>query len=439
MGLAGRAALLADSGAITDAREYLDLARNRYSRLGPLAGDLAQGLVDEDRQRFSIWSDWEREGARPLVVQVVRPERYALTFFSVRLIELVSEAMSGVDLQGHASRVLDWFTANADGILQHAQLGPDLSAAHQRELAVAALGEAVRRDEVAADEEMIQRELSSVRIAGFTADVYATAFSDNTVERLFDHVDGLRWLPAGADDSPEPLVWQGFDAKGFFSDEPEGSGMHYGNPDGAVWGRAMVEHATQGLIGALADATEAKAALDSPEELLNAMEATLSDLEPTDPALLLFAGDWDAILAGLTARYSDRYEDVWQIPPAERIGDAERLARIHRSKLEGAGCRAGGEFGGCAGVRRAVPERGAVAQRSSGALRARSRGCARRARACWREARTRVGAVNGRQAGSGSARNRTSAAASWSAQGQRFGRCRVQRRAECVSRPARAK
>ena len=113
--------------------------------------------------------------------------------------------------------------------------------------------------------------------------------------------------------------------------------------------------------------------------------------------------------------------------------------RMHRSKLEGAGCRAGGEFGGCAGVRRAVPERGAVAQRSSGALRARELGCARRARACWREARTRAGAVSGRQAGSGSARSRASAAASCPAQGQRIGRCRVQRRAEWVSRPARAK
>ncbi len=115
------------------------------------------------------------------------------------------------------------------------------------------------------------------------------------------------------------------------------------------------------------------------------------------------------------------------------------LARIHRSKLEGAGCRAAGAFGGRAGVRRAVPERGAVAQDRSGALRARARGCARRARACWREPRTRVGAVSERQAGSGSARNRARAAAHWPAQGQRFARCRVQRRAEWVSRPARAK
>ena len=85
------------------------------------------------------------------------------------------------------------------------------------------------------------------------------------------------------------------------------------------------------------------------------------------------------------------------------------------------------------------PERGAVAQDRSGALSARARGCARRARACWREPRSRARTVSGLQAGSGSARNRARAAAHCPAQGQRFGRCRVQRRAEWVSRPARAK
>ena len=37
------------------------------------------------------------------------------------------------------------------------------------------------------------------------------------------------------------------------------------------------------------------------------------------------------------------------------VCDPQRLPRIHRSKLDGAGCRAAGEFGGCAGARRAVP------------------------------------------------------------------------------------
>ena len=43
------------------------------------------------------------------------------------------------------------------------------------------------------------------------------------------------------------------------------------------------------------------------------------------------------------------------------------------------------------------------------------------------------------QAGSGRARNRARARLNWASQGQRWGRCRVRRRAEWVSRPAREK
>ena len=45
----------------------------------------------------------------------------------------------------------------------------------------------------------------------------------------------------------------------------------------------------------------------------------------------------------------------------------------------------------------------------------------------------------GRQAGSGMARSRAKARLNWVSQGQRWGRCRVRRRAERVRRPARAK
>ena len=44
-----------------------------------------------------------------------------------------------------------------------------------------------------------------------------------------------------------------------------------------------------------------------------------------------------------------------------------------------------------------------------------------------------------RQAGNGRARNRARARLNWFSQGQRWGRCRVRRRAEWVSRPAREK
>ena len=44
-----------------------------------------------------------------------------------------------------------------------------------------------------------------------------------------------------------------------------------------------------------------------------------------------------------------------------------------------------------------------------------------------------------RQAGDGKARNRARARLNWFSQGQRWGRCKVRRRAERVSRPAREK
>ena len=76
---------------------------------------------------------------------------------------------------------------------------------------------------------------------------------------------------------------------------------------------------------------------------------------------------------GLAGLESDPDRTLTELPIAEIIGEVDglgdalaarlasqeqastALARIHRSKLDGAGCRAGGEFGGCGGARRAVP------------------------------------------------------------------------------------
>ena len=51
----------------------------------------------------------------------------------------------------------------------------------------------------------------------------------------------------------------------------------------------------------------------------------------------------------------------------------------------------------------------------------------------------RVGNRRGRQVGRGMARNRAKAQLNWVSQGQRWGRCRVRRRAVWVSRPAMEK
>ena len=116
-------------------------------------------------------------------------------------------------------------------------------------------------------------------------------------------------------------------------------------------------------------------------------------------------------------------------------------------KLDGAGCRAGGEFGGCAGcggVRRAAPGAGRSEEPSLSDRSGAAEGAGARVREACAGMLARASDPGpalwaGRQTGSGSARSRASAAAHWPVQGQRFGRCRVQRRAEWVSRPARAK
>ena len=53
--------------------------------------------------------------------------------------------------------------------------------------------------------------------------------------------------------------------------------------------------------------------------------------------------------------------------------------------------------------------------------------------------RMAAGCRHRRQAGSGRARNRARARSNWASQGHRCGRCRVRRRSERVSRPAREK
>ena len=82
-----------------------------------------------------------------------------------------------------------------------------------------------------------------------------------------------------------------------------------------------------------------------------------------------------------------------------------------------------------------------------GRARCRGEDAARGARgADWREFAGTFGWADGglvadgrRQAGSGIARSRARARLNWVSQGQRCGRCRVRRRAERVSRPAREK
>ena len=85
----------------------------------------------------------------------------------------------------------------------------------------------------------------------------------------------------------------------------------------------------------------------------------LAQTSPMDAAKV-----YEAVAGELRARFpghADRF-DLLRAACLKRSGSAaashDALTRIHRTKLDEAGCRAAGEFGGRAGVRRAAPGAG---------------------------------------------------------------------------------
>ena len=106
IGLGGRSALLADAGRLPDPSPYLDVAHAKYNSPQQLADDIAAALTQEDRRNLFLWLDWEGEGAQAFESRSVDPDRYPLSFFSVRLLELATKPMLDLDLHGTAQQVL---------------------------------------------------------------------------------------------------------------------------------------------------------------------------------------------------------------------------------------------------------------------------------------------------------------------------------------------
>ena len=202
MGLAGRAIELARLDRIRNVNPYLDVGRAVHGQLGLMGDDLAAALVDEDRSRISIWEDWEFEDAETYQVIGISTERYPLTFFTLRLLELSSDETPSFDLHGRAQQVLDWFTANWESAGAYVLVEPNLTLEQRRDFATNALSSAVRRDEVAEDYDIIGRELSATRVSAFKSDVYSAAIPGNSVEQWFKRTGAFLHLSSDAADAP---------------------------------------------------------------------------------------------------------------------------------------------------------------------------------------------------------------------------------------------
>ena len=147
MGLAGRAILLSESGQLADPVPYLDAARSAYPDLEQLLDDIPHALRHAEDESPTLWWEWSREEPSTRIMRPGRVDHYPLTFISVRLLELATDPMPDLDLQGRGQQVLNHFTMIPYSQLQHARGEAETVGQGMYDLARGALQEAVRRDE----------------------------------------------------------------------------------------------------------------------------------------------------------------------------------------------------------------------------------------------------------------------------------------------------
>ncbi len=326
MGLGGRALLLAQSNRIADVNPYLDVGRLTYAHLGQMADDLAAALARDDYSPFSMWGEWEREGAEPYQVISILPERYPLMFCTLRLMELSSETMPTFDLRGRAKRVLDWFVKNSEFVGAYVRAELDLTLEQRSEFVTEALRSAVRRDEVAEDYEIIGRELSTDRVSALKSDVYEEAFSVNMVELLFRRARAFLYISSNSDDSPEERDFRQLMPKAYFTDTPEGAPIYYASLKGAQWGRTLSDDVLRRFCEVLKESPEMMASLDTPAALLQAIDRAIEDINPSGLVAVVFAGNWSDLEVGLRTESPEGYEEHWRLPKDNQIGE---MARYH--------------------------------------------------------------------------------------------------------------
>ncbi len=324
MGLAGRALLLARESKMTDVNPYLDVARLAYSHLEPMADDLAYALSHGDWQGSSLWQEWETEDALPYQTIGISTERYPMLFFALRLMELSSDTMPIFGLHGRAQRVLDWFINNSEsiGAYVRAELVPTLE--QRREFATESLRSAVRRDGLAEHYEVIGLELSATRASALNSEVYAAAFSENSVERLFARAGVSLDLSRDAADAPEERVIMQLVPKGFFTDTPEGALAHYAPLRGDHWGRALSHDVLRRFCEALEGAPDMVAPLESPVALLQGIDRAIEDLNASGDVVVVLASDWLDLQVGLGTENPEGYKEQWMLPESDRMGEIGR-------------------------------------------------------------------------------------------------------------------
>ena len=324
-GLAGRAIILAERANPFDANPYLQVVRSQYSRFEELGDDIVTALTGP--RRFGIssqWHDWEMRDGPPGQAIMVSPERYPLTFFAVRLMELIDDDTRTLNLRGHARQTLDWFLANAEQLEPFVQDTPPVNARQKRENVIAVLHNAVRIDDAEDDNRIIVRELSNDKVAAFQADVHSAMQEANAVERVFTEAGAIRHIEAGSDAVLDVRVVNQLVPKAFFIEPSDGDQILEAPSGGRQWGQNLGLDICRLLCDALEEANQLPARLDSRDALFQAIDLAVQALSPSGPVAVVMAGDWGRIEIDLQGDTTERYEPYWRLPNANSLVEIGR-------------------------------------------------------------------------------------------------------------------
>ena len=315
MGLAGRAAALADSSRITDPSTYISVAREAYANIRQLADDITVALDSERQLGFSLWSEWEMREQTPGQGYASYPEQFPQTFFAIRAMELADDSAPSLNLQGNGKQVLEWFVANSERLKHFVEENPNLTVERRRELAIASLQGAVRNDELAEENEIIERGVSDERVAAFASKIRENALSNNYIEQLFQQAGRFTLFAEDAQEAPSERGYYELLPKAPFMEPAENDRTHYSPIEGEQWGLALSSDAVRLLCESLGGTSEALVLVESHQDLLNAIGDAADDLAltPGSTMVIVLAGDWEDIGLALYSEESEQYVPFWRL------------------------------------------------------------------------------------------------------------------------------
>ena len=314
MGLAGRAALVDQTGRINNSDAYLDIARQEYLFIEELANDIALAITPQGQFEAQLWFEWEMEEVPQGEASFIQAEQYPLAFFTIRLMELLTTQGETLNLHGRANQVLAWFSNNSERVQHLVHIDPEASLEGRREFAVEALRLAVRFDEGAEEIEIIGRELSPERIRAFVEGVRTAATQNNVVEQVFRTSGTFLSLPSGTAGCPGERRWNRLEPKGYFAEDSSAGQYYYSPVQGDGAGRSLVYNTMLMLCTALDEhAPRITAPLDTPEAMIKAIDEVISELDAPTEQLLLAAGDWFQIELALRMEQPEGYIPQWQL------------------------------------------------------------------------------------------------------------------------------